>query len=195
MSKIQKIKVASESFHILLLLLVIVVLFFVANPKTSSILKPISERRWQTFYQEAVKSKIHVQSLWEFREFYSRGYLHSITDGQDKKNFSSILEEIQINPNKNLTLQPILYFKSKKIQSIDFLVDAKKLDEIIQIPKEKIKFSNNELIYRGDNHIKIAFLKSLEELKKVNGYLDFEGKDKNLGKDKMWLELTTISLE
>lgn len=194
MSKIQKIKVASEDFYVLLFLLMIFVLFFIANPKASSILKPISEHRWETFYQEAVKNKIHVQSLWEFREFYAAGYLHTITDGQDIKNFSSILNEIQINTKKDQSLYPILYFRSKKIQSIDLLVDAKKLDEIIVIPNEKVKFSDNELIYRRGDQVKLAFLKPLEELKKVNGYLDFDGKDKNLGQNKMWLELTTINI-
>ncbi|MBI5045138.1 MAG: hypothetical protein HZC02_04375 [Candidatus Levybacteria bacterium] len=194
MDKTQKIKTSHDNLMFFLIFGIILASFFLLNPKTSSFLKMDREKEWEMFMHTLIDDPINPQVFWKFREFYSYGSILYNKAGIANKNITSIPEEFLIPDAKNANNNPVLYFESNKIASVDIITDAKTIDQVMSIPKNTIKYDKNELVYQSGDNVTIAFIKSISDLRKVNGYLDYDGKDKSMLEGKKWLNLTRIKL-
>lgn len=157
--------------------ILIIVLFLLLSPKISS--EVFSFKR-HTVLNEFINStkangRIDPQAYWKFREFYSPG--------------SFIF-------SKNTIDKPFLTFSSSLLESTDILTEYSSLNEATKtsVLKENIIFKGeNSLIYKQDkNIIKIVFLLSNDEMRKANGFFDYNDKDKKITENKKWLNITTV---
>lgn len=198
MNKIQKTLQNDLSFFILIFL-IIIGLFCLLNPKVSSILFPFKRHALlNEFVSITIKdNRIDPQKYWKFREFYSPGYFAFSREGINRSLVLQKNNQIAIKYNENAVSLVFLSFSSPRLTSLDMLTEQTNLDNIInrqQINKENILFTNNNsLIYKeNQNTIKIIFLLSGDDMKKANGFFDYQEKDLKLTSGKNWFNITTI---
>lgn len=179
MAKTQSILglIKNDFSFFILILITIISLFLVLSPKTGSQLLPF---RRQTTLNEFISSTKHngfinPQEYWKFREFYSPGYFTFSGDALES-----------------------LVFSSPLVNSLDVLTDQTNLNAIFQkqLPKKSIIFMDkNSLIYQETpTIIKIVFLLSNNDLKKTNGFFDYNDKDKKPTENKNWYNTTTVRI-
>ncbi len=195
MNKKQSIfqKLENPIVFLTFLMIIITICFVIFTPRVSSLI--FSEKRelnLNSFISSAQNDqKIDPQEFWKFREFYSPGYFELRDQGLEKSEIQSAQSEIGLLPNN------VIYaslFRSKHSLSLDGVTEAKSLDEVIDINSiGEIKFqnSNSAIIKRGNDWI-IIFLMPVSEMKKANGFFEYEGKDKEFLKNKNWFNLTKI---
>jgi len=129
----------------------------------------------QRFLAQIKKEKrIDFQSFWQFREFYSPGYF--------------VFDK---------TTNPFLIYKSPLIYSEERLITDDKLSNYYNekelLSKKIILKTKDTLVYYQDKTaVKIIFIKPKEDMEKTIGYFDYKEKDKELVKDKNWLNITYI---
>jgi len=169
---IQKIKMAITGT-----VLVFGVLFLLG--KTSLILNPLSRKIYFDSYISKLRSdkSIDAAAFWEFRDFYSS---QSLT-------FSS--EAI-------LKGEPFLTFYTPVIQSKDYLQSGGLRSpnmRIIPSGAEVIIQTDSELVYLEGNKLVMRFTKTIEEMKKVNGFFSYFGVDLEKYKDHQWYNETSVT--
>lgn len=137
--------------------------------------------------------RINPQEFWKFREFYSPGYFKLMNQGLEKSEIELALNKTGIKPN-NIDVYSSLFVSRHSI-SLDGLTKENSLSSIVNIDMfQNILFKNeNSIIFKNKNgETLIIFLLPVTEMKKANGFFDYEGKDKNLLKNKNWFSLTKI---
>ncbi len=70
------------------------------------------------------------------------------------------------------------------MKSEDYLISQDKKN--VLFPKEQVRISKDA------KTIQISFVVPLSEMKKAVGYFDYNEKDKELVKDKYWIDTTTV---
>lgn len=201
MSKIQKF-LKSDLGIFTALFLVIIALFIFLSPKLSSELFPFKR---QAIFDDFIKNtrinnRIDPQTYWKFREFYSPGYFTFSRTGISNSLAKQTNEKIAIKYNeKNISLT-FLDFSSSRLNSLDMLTSQTDLSSIIdlkQISKTDIIFRNkNFAIYKtGPKNVKIVFLLSNAEMKKANGFFDYQDKDKKITEEKNWFNVTSLEID
>lgn len=190
-----------DIFFFSLLSIVILLCFLFLTPKVASNLFP--QKRvmiWQSFLVDVKKhQKLDPRKYWEFREFYSPGYFEFSRDGLTRNQTQDVMRQIDIHSINNLSTFPFLVFHAKYLQSLDFLITKENKELYIPtiiLKRDNILFQNkNILIYKENPHIiKLVFILSEEEMKKANGFFDYNDKDKELVKGKYWLNTTRVTL-
>lgn len=201
----KKKKLKNEEKNSLLLYfalgIVILILFVFFQPKIASHFFP--QKRavlLKTFLADVEKNKqIDPQTYWEFREFYSPGTFDFSVEGLNKELLINAIIDEKINPNKKNIDRIFLHYRSPLLVSYDMLTTNEFLKDVV-IPsrtRKEILFQNpSTIIYRDvsdqQNKIHIIFIKSLDEMKTANGFFDYRDIDKELVKDKNWVNVTTI---
>lgn len=175
-------------------MIVITVCFVIFTPRVSALL--FSPKREMTFNSFLDKTKqeqsINPQEFWKFREFYSPGYFELMDQGLEDSDTQSALSEMGVEPN-NIIYTSV--FRSKHTISLDGLTEAESLKEIIDLNSlQNIVFQNeNSIIFMNDKDERIIiFILPISEMKKANGFLEYEGKDKELIKNKNWFNITKL---
>lgn len=176
----------------LLLFVIIFLSFIFFTPKVSSSLFPQKRQMLlQNFIKDTTtEGKINPQAYWEFREFYSPGSFEFSREGLNVKTWKIPLRQTQ-------DLFPFLLFASPYLESVDSLTAVKNMEEIVDSSKlgaTQILFKNeNSIIFQEDKKtVKIIFLLSEQEMKKANGFFEYNEKDKKLTQGKHWLNITLI---
>lgn len=75
---------------------------------------------------------------------------------------------------------PHTVFRSKYITSYEYLVDTNTMGDKIYIKK-------------NTNTTDIVFIKPISEMRKANGFFDYQDKDKKLVTGKFWLVVTIVN--
>jgi len=83
------------------------------------------------------------------------------------------------------TKNPFLIYTCSWMKSEDYLISQEQKDAFF--PKEQVRIS------KDSKTILITFAVPMSEMKKAIGYFDYNEKDKELVKDKYWLDTTFIS--
>lgn len=163
-----------NNVYYIISVVLIIGLYLILAPKISLIL---FDRKNDTFLnkfiQTTVKEKqIDVQAFWKMREFYCPGAFT-----YDK------------------TKNPFLIYSCKWLTSKEFLVESSTLQNLPKLNKKMVILQTNQiLLYKDKNKLFINFVVSEEEMEKAVGVFDYRGKDKNLVKNKFWLDTTVIDL-
>ena len=190
----------SENGFLVVILILILVLFTILSPKISSLLFPFKRQNILTEFIKNTKTsgKINGQAYWKFREFYSPGYFTFSRSGINDSLSRKAIKEIGISYDQKRTTLTFLTYSSSRLYSLDILTKQSNLSKIFDqrsIKKENIIFNGeNGIIYEEDSKkIKIVFLISNFEMKKANGFFDYQEKDKSLVEGENWFNVTTIN--
>lgn len=196
MNKKQSIflKLDSPVYFLAFLMIVITICFVIFTPRVSSLI--FSQKRDMTYNSFVSKTqnnqKLDPQEFWKFREFYSPGYFELKDQGLENSDVQSAFNEIGLTP-KDVTYTSL--FRAKHSISLDGLTEAHSLDEIIDTKAlENITFQNeNTAIFANSSGDKIIiFLLPISEMKKANGFFEYDGKDRELLENKRWFNITKI---
>jgi hypothetical protein len=197
MKKKQKFLTAPRLFFLVLPIL-IVFLFLMLSPKISAQLFPFKRHAALNEFIDSTKAsgQIDSQKYWQFREFYSPGYFTFSRQGIDIKLLKQAETKIKVKfDNKKVNLS-FLVFSSPLVSSVDMLTTTSSINEIFQskVSKEAILFKDkNSLIYKQDSGtIAIVFLLSNENMRKANGFFDYNDRDKIITEDKNWFNVTAV---
>lgn len=169
---IQKIKVAMTGT-----ILIFGILFLLG--KTSLILNPHSRKMYFDSYISKLRSdkSIDAAAFWEYRDFYS----------SESSNFSS---------DAILKGEPFLTFDAPMIQSKDYLLPGKLLSpstSVIPLGAEVLIRTDRELVYVNGNKLVLKFTKTIDEMKKVNGFFSHFGIDLEKYNDRQWYNETSVT--
>lgn len=179
--------------------IIIVGLFIFLSPKLSSQIFPFKRYAILREFIEKTKKEGHVdpQEYWKFREFYSPGHFIFSRGGISKNVALKASKEMGINlDEKNIQLT-FMTFSSKHLMSLDMLTAKTELNEVAylsELYKNNILFQNkNSLIYQETpSIIKVIFLLSADDMEKANGFFMYDDGDKDLLRNKNWLNITLI---
>lgn len=189
----------NSRFFIIGVTIIVVASFLTLVPKVSSTLFP--QKRimvWNEFLGNTQKKGlIDPQEYWRFREFYSPGYFEFSKNGlpltQDSLDSNETDLVRQLYPDNLVFLK----FNSSYLSSFDVLTEENELDKIVSIDLRDAKIlfqAKNQIIFEENNTVKIMFLKSIDEMKKANGYFDYGERDIELIRGKYWLNITIFNL-
>ncbi len=175
----------------------LIVSFLVLVPKVSSSLFPFKRTLVWNEFIESVKTsnKIDEQAYWKFREFYSPGYFNFNAQGLDAKQLSQAREVVGPETKFATGSSAILFFTSQRLYSIDYLTDMSTLPQEYLSEKDgrEIVFKDQRgIIYKERETYTIIFIKNLSEMRKANGYFEYDGRDKSLVENKHWLNITVL---
>jgi len=181
------------------IILLIVFCFFILQPTVQTLMLP----KFRTYLVNRLLINIitnkHIdpQMFWRTREFASQGSFHYEHDGFAPHETGKLTKEFGINSQQN----PYLFLKytSDDWPSVEGLTQAQTLDGIFSTAKKQNKLivlhNQHELVYyENPRQLRIVFVKSIEDMKKANGFLDYNGYDKELVKDRFWLCASIIKL-
>ena len=200
MNKIQKFTENKLIFNIFIFILIITLLCLL-SPKVSSQLFSYKRNTILSEFINATKTnnKIDPRAFWKLREFYSPGIYTFSREGIEKSLIQEENKKINVDYNKkNITLT-FLNFSAPLLTSLDMLTEQKDLKNLInqkQFANEKVLFSDaTSLIYKETpKTIKMIFLFNETDLKKADGFFDYQEKDISLIKNRQWFSITTISI-
>jgi hypothetical protein len=199
MSAIQNInkKLKQPAIFIPLVVSIVIVCFFTLIPKLTSTIYPQKRdailNQFITFTKQ--NGSLNPQEYWKFREFYSPGYFTFDRNGLVKDKTSAFINTTNImltDPTANVFLQ----YTSPKLNSLDILTSKSTLDDVVSI-----NGSNKNIIYKDKttqifrqtpDTITILFIKTANDMKKANGFFDYQNEDKNITVGKHWLNVTNI---
>ncbi len=196
MNKKQSIflKLGSPIYFLAFLMIVITICFVIFTPRVSSLI--FSQKRDMTYNSFVSKTqnnqKLDPQEFWKLREFYSPGYFELKDQGLENSNVQSAVGEIGLTP-KDVTYTSL--FRARHSISLDGLTEVQSLDEIIDTKSiQNITFQNeNTVIFTNDENYRIIiFLLPVSEMKKANGFFEYDGKDKNFLENKNWFNITML---
>ena len=193
------LKGPSELIIFAVLLVIIVFSFLVLAPRVSSSLFPMKRQMvLQTFLDTVKKTNtINPQKFWEFREFYSPGYITFNKNGLSNSQIKAVENKTGVLVDMKYTDRIFLTFTSPHLVSFEALATTDDLSKLLNIktpdPKQVIFSSNNTLIYKDSSQrIYIIFLKSEPDMQLANGFFSSSDMDKTLIKGKNWLEVTAL---
>jgi len=202
MNKIQKILkfINSEIGFFSITFIVIVLLFLVLNPKISNQLFFFKSEATLNNFISSTKSRglIDPQEYWKFREFYSPGFFNFSKNGVDASHLNKAKEIIGISFNEKTAFGAFLIFSSPKLNSIDMFTKETEISRVFDIPKKSdlIFINKNSVIYKSDSKtIKIIFLLSNQDMRKANGFFDYQDKDKQITEGRNWFNITSLTTD
>lgn len=141
---------------------------------------------------------LNPQEYWQFRDFYSPGFYSFNRHGLGKDKTSTFINTTHImltDPTANIFLK----FTSPKLTSLDILTSKSTLDDVVSM-----NGSNKNIIYNDKttkifrqtpNTITILFEKTGNDMKKANGFFDYQNEDKNVTDGKYWLNITELTTD
>lgn len=180
-------------FFLSSLMIVISLLFLIFSPRLSSSLLPFKRSiLLNNFINKTLSTKIiDSQRYWEFREFYSPGYSKIENQGLNRKDIDQAIKNIGQKPS-NIGQYTNAFF-SKHSTSIEGLTQEIKLNSVLSIPNDsKILFEENEsIIFNSEGKTYIAFIKPISEMKKANGFFEYE-KNKKMFDNNNWFSITVL---
>ncbi len=196
MNQKQKLKDRQILFF-LSILLIVSLCFILLVPKVSSRVFPQKrEQILNNFISQTVKEgKIDPQKYWEFREFYSPGYFDFSEKGIDMSDLKDELSDL--SRSADMIDLYFLGFHSKNLISLDGLTEEASLNKVFDNRKLSVKevlFENhNAIIYKDTNgQIYIVFLLPISEMKKANGFFDYNKKELKFLDKKHWYNITKL---
>jgi len=193
------LKGSSELIIFVLLLVIILFSFLVLAPRISSSLFPIKRQMVLQAFLDTVKktNTVNPQKFWEFREFYSPGYITFNNNGLSNSQIKTAENKTGIFVNTQFINRIFLTFTSPHLSSFEALTTSNDFSKFINIKtldvRQVIFSNNNTLIYRdGKQRIYVLFLKSQSDMESANGYFSDSDADKSLINGKDWLEVTAL---
>lgn len=152
-------------------IIIILGLFFLFQPKIKPKIGFKNKNLLDTFIQKTIDNKkIDSQEFWKLREFYCPG--------------SFVFD-------KNETT--FLTYSCSFLKSFDSFTTTPVLTIPKEIKQKDIVFYNKDILVAKDKeNILISFIVSAKEMEKANGFFDYKEKDKELVKDKNWLNVTYV---
>jgi hypothetical protein len=195
----------SDSAFITLFCIGALFMIFIIHPRFTTQLFEFQRSQEVTrFFKSVMKEKgINAREYWKFREFYSPGVFtydpHVI----------KLAETQTLAPDHPLCgITPLFFFHSRQLVSTDSIVSkilftkGEQTSSFLLIiagedpASENILYRDDtQLIYLHDSStIRIVFMKSLEEMKKTNGFFDYTTGDMKFFQDQAWINKTDITL-
>lgn len=171
------------------LLLIITLTFALFQPRILSVFPQKRDHDLKQFINNSRQSgQINIESYWKFREFYYPGSFTFNENGIKESSLDTDLKKLLPQKNSNYVF---LKYKSKYLKSIDVLTDAKDLRNLFK-NHTTLANKNNLIFNQGDSTL-IVLLRNNEEMQKVNGFLKYKDRDKDLIKGKQWLSITIVN--
>ena len=171
-------------------------------PKIRATLDPAYRKtRIETFVQHAIGNHaIDPQEFWETRDIVGRGSITADSAGlslYEKTNALSMVDA-QMLDSKDIFV--FFSYTSPMWYSVEGLVPAKNANEITQTYVDNMLASGDvvlnterDIIVKTDAGYTILFLKPIDQMQKTNGFLDYNGAQKELVKDKVWVSISRIT--
>lgn len=201
MNKIQKLLefIKSDIGFYSSVLIIIVFLFCILNPKISNQIFSFKRNSTLNNFINITKSKgaIDSQEYWEFREFYSPGYFVFSNSVINKTLLDKAKAIIGLKYNEKNVSLVFLIFSSPNLNSIDMLTKQTDLTKMFNKPQNinVIFINKNCLIYKADSTtIKIVFLLSNADMRRANGFFDYQDKDKKITEGENWFNITSLKI-
>ncbi|KUK84196.1 MAG: hypothetical protein XD98_0110 [Microgenomates bacterium 39_6] len=182
--------------------------FFIGIPlliiTAAALLQPTVRANWDNSYRNnllnewissiAKENVLNAQEFWLFRERYSPGHFTYNPDHVD------LYQTFRIVDRNNSGKSELLYYHSPRIKSVESITtNNNELNEIVAaINSELILLkSENLLIYRDvdDNStplLHLYFLKSIDEMRKTNGFFDYLSSEREILEGTYWLHYSKI---
>lgn len=190
-------KISNPFYFLTIALIVITIIFALFTPRISSSLFPF--KRAMVFNQFVRQTKqnnlIDPQKFWEFREFYSPGYFEFSDKGVGPDKLATALRELEVLP-QGIDLY-FSVFNSRHLVSVEGLTEKTSLNEVLnknELDIQSVMFEDSRsIIYKSiKSKTYIVFILPISEMRKANGFFEYDGKDKKLLKDKNWFSITEL---
>ena len=196
MNQKQKLKDPQILFF-LSILLIVSLCFILLVPKVASRVFPQKREMLLNAFITQVKrdQKIDPQKYWEFREFYSPGYFNFSEKGIDMSNLKD--GHSDLSRSADMIDLYFLGFYSKNLISLDGLTEEASLNKVFYkdklSTKEVLFESHNAIIYKDTTgQTYIVFLLPISEMKKANGFFDYNKNELKFLDKKNWFNITKL---
>ncbi len=196
------VKEKLNSIYYFLLLLIIIVPFIFLQPKLSSAINRYKRiYLWQQFEKKITSDKfIDGREFWQLREFYYPGDFIVNKEGFDDTQVFSFLKQTNLSIKEGVFFYPFLLYKSDKFNSLEALVTKNIISLLFEDPnlnnKKIILDTANQLVFfKNNKQIVLVFIKPMLEMKTTNGFFDYEDRERELTKYKLWLSISVINLD
>lgn len=145
------------------------------------------------FNEKLVNNEFDAEEYWEFRERYSPGVFT-----RDEYNTDFLAHFRIINADK--IFNPLFYYESKYIRSLDSLVSLPPAEMLAnyknEFPGEIVAEAENFVfIKQSDEEYVFAFVESIEKMQEVVGMFDYIPSERELIEGKYWYNATYIAYE
>ncbi len=188
--------------YFFLLLLVIIVPFIFLQPKLSAVVNR-SKRiyLWQQFEKKITASKfIDGREFWQLREFYYPGYFIVNKEGLNDEQVFSFLKQTELSIKGGVFFYPFLQYKSGKFNSLEALVTKSTISLLfknLSLSNKKIILNTGDqlVFFKNTKQVVLVFIKPMSEMKATNGFFDYEDREKEFTKYKLWLSISIIDLD
>lgn len=185
-------KLSERSFLILTTLLILGITFLKHPDMQAAYFPSYRKKLFVQFKNELSSNEFNPEHYWEFRERFSPG---NFTAEQTNTDF---LATFRIS-NANEQLTPLLFYKSKHLNSIDGLLEgpfSQISEQIKQDYPGEILVENDKLIYIkvDDWTYLLAFIEEIDRMKRVNGVFDYRSNEYELIKNHSWYNISKIQL-
>lgn len=197
-----KIKMKGKISFFIILILSSILFFAILTPKISIKIFPfLREKKLKEFKNYLLKTtEFNSQIFWQFREFYCPGYFIFKKEGLNIKNDLFFKEVKAFLKNTKNVIPWFARYHCSYLKSFEGLTEKEFLDDILnlkEIVNRSIIFKKtDEFVFFQEKKSKnyyIIFLLDQQKMKKAVGFFDYEEKDKELVKDKIWLDITKIN--
>lgn len=179
-------------------LIILIILFFLFSPFAKTFVFPsLFNKKLSSFiYKTNTERIINVQSFWKLREFASPGNFVFQRERIGEQSTQNYLHQMSLSLATE-NLYPFALFTSKNWQSIEFLTTETDFSFFTHTLKNECETmlykSKNEMICtRADQTKLIAFLKSQEEMAKVDPFFDVKGRDGKIVRGKSWFSVSVV---
>lgn len=163
----------NTAFYIISIVVIVSLYLFLEPKILPSLFNVRNSNLLNNFIANTVKEKrINTQEFWKMREFYCPGVFT-----YDKQ--------------KN----PFLKYNCKWLKSEEFLVTYPTFNKKINLKNINILIENNQIqIYKDRQKLYINFIVTGSEMEKAVGVFHYREEDKDIIKNKFWLDTTVINL-
>jgi len=171
--------------------ILIVALF--RNPDISAIINRYYRNNlFNSFHSKIINNDFNAEDYWQFRERFGNG---SFTADQTNTDFLGTFKISNVNEH----LTTLLFYNSRHLDSIDGLLKGSFSQISEQIKQDfpgEVLVENDGLIYIkvDDSNYILAFIESIDTMKRVNGMFDYKPDEYELIKDSSWYDISIIQL-
>lgn len=159
---------------------------------TSNYNKSYRLNLFEEMQNNIINDRFSAQDYWEFRERFSPG---SFTINSDFIEFHATFRITKLDAS----LTPLLYYKSKYLNSTDSLIpnnDQYLISKHKNANDREVLKENEDLLLLKIDEKKylLVFIQPIAKMKEVNGMFDYKKDESELINDQLWLNITEISL-
>lgn len=175
------------------LIILVSFLSLILQPRLLGFLPIVRQIKLEKFLSQVkAQHQLDPKAYWQWREFYNLGHFSFdplvVTWGET--------QIIKALPSDQTVL---LKYDSVHFKSTDYLIKKNQLPALttylkIGEPRVVVFSDPQTLIVQNNQEVEIVFVKSIEEMRAVNGFFDYTPQELKLLEDRVWLNITQITI-